>query len=476
MTMDFDLERQIGLWRETLGRAAGLPAEDLQELEDHLRDEVDSLLSGGLAEDEAFLIALKRIGDAHEVARQLAVLDADKTWRQFFEPEAVSDQSEGNGQRPTRQPPPATRHELGWVVGAALLAAALGKVPAIFGITLWGADTEVYLRNLALFVVPILMAGYYARRRFSPRIAAFLAFTVLAAALAANLYPYAMWGSTSFLVALHLPLLLWLAFGLAYCGDEWRTVRVPLDFIRFTGEFFLYSVLIGCGGLVLVGLVVAFFGAIGINAEAFAAEYIAFSILLATPVIAAYLVEKKRSLIENLAPVLARIFIPLFLLMMVAFIVTVAVRQQSIMANREMLILIDILLLLVVGMVLYDLSARTDEGEQGQGQRRGRARLTIPHGLNLALILAALVIDCIALYGIGGRLAEYGFSPNKTAALGENILLLGNLVGLALAYIRVAAGRATHSQVLAWQVRYLPVYFAWMAFMVFVLPVIFGFA
>lgn len=470
--MEFDLERQIGVWRAAIQREADLPVDDLQELEDHLRDEIDGLRRAGgpgLAEDEAFLVALKRIGDYSEVARQLATVDADKMWRQFFP--AQGDDPPVATAAASAAPATATapRREVACVIGAALLAAAFGKIPAVFGVRFWSQEVEIYLRNLALFVVPILIVGYYLRRRFSGRILSFLAVTVLAAALAANLYPFTAGGSTSFLVALHLPLLLWLAFGLAYCGDEWRTIRVPLDFIRFTGELFLYSVLIGCGGVVLVGLVVAFFGAIGISAEAFAAEYLALSILLGTPVIAAYLVENKRSLIENLAPVLARIFIPLFLLMMVAFIATVAVSGQGIVANRDMLILIDILLLLVVGMVLYDLSARSTDGG-------GRQSFTLPHQLNLALILAALVIDCIALYGIAGRLAEYGFSPNKTAALGENILLLGNLALLAVAYIRVAAGRATYSSILAWQVRYLPLYFVWMAFVVFVMPVLFKFA
>ncbi len=456
--MEFDLERQIGLWRAGLQREAALPADDLQELEDHLRDEVEALRASGLAEDEAFFIAVKRMGDANEVVRQLARVDADKMWRQFFEPQP--DAAPADGGHGSRAAGPA------WVIAGAIAAAALGKLPMLFGVTMAGPGLEVYLRNLAVFVVPILILAYYYRNRFSAGIVAFLGITLAAGALAANLYPFVAGGATSFLSALHLPLLLWLTFGVAYCGDDWRTVRVPLDFVRFTGEFFLYSVLIGCGGVVLVGLVVAFFGAIGIDVEVFATEWLAFSILLATPVVAAYLVEKKRSLIENLAPVLARIFIPLFLVMMVAFVVTVAVRQESIMANRQMLILIDVLLLLVVGMVLYDLSARTDTARQ---------RFSLPHRLNLALIIAALVIDCIALYGIAGRLAEFGFSPNKTAALGENILLLGNLIALAIAYLRVAAGRATYQAVLAWQVRYLPVYFVWMAFMVFVLPVIFRF-
>lgn len=449
--MDFDLEHQIGLWRAALARESNLPREDVQELEDHLRDEVESLRAAGLADDEALLIAMKRMGDHHEVARQLAAVDSDKMWRQFFEEQPA---------------PAASGRELVWVIVAALAAALLGKVPLLFGVSLVGPGFETHLRNLALYVVPVLMMVYYLKNRFTPRIAAFLAVTVLAGALAANLYPYSPGGATSFLVALHLPLLLWLVFGLAYAGDEWRTIRRPLDFIRFSGELFIYGVLILAGGVVLVGLVVAFFSAIGVPIEDFAQEWLGFSILLATPVIGAYLVEKKRSLIENLAPVLARIFIPLFLLMMVAFIAAVALRGQSIGANRDMLILIDILLLLVVGMVLYDLSARGDTETGG---------FTLPHQLNLALILAALVIDSMALFGIASRLAEFGFTPNRVAALGENILLAGNLVGLAVAYLRVATRRGSFSGLLAFQVRYLPVYFVWMVFVVFVLPVWFGF-
>ncbi len=448
--MSSDVEPRIAAWRAAIQRDTRLPAENLQELEDLLRDELDGLREKGLTDDEALLVAVKRMGSTNDVARELARVDADRMWRHFFET------GESAGQ-------PASRG-LFWVIGAALLAAALGKVPLLFGVSMMDTGFEVYLRNLSLFVVPILMAGYCIRNRVPLPIAVVLVTTVVASALAVNLYPFRAGGATSFLVAVHLPLLLWLGFGLAYTGEDWRTVRAPLDFIRFSGEMFLYAVLILCGGVVLVGLVVVFFTAIGIPVASFAMEYLGFSILLATPVIAAYLVENKRSLIENLAPVLAQVFIPLFLLMMVAFIGAVAVQRQNIMANRDMLITIDLLLLLVVGMVLYDLSARPES----QG-------FSLPHVLNLALILAALVIDSIALYGIAGRLGEYGFSPNKTAALGENVLLAGNLIGLAVAYVRVALGKATFARVLEWQVRYLPVYFVWMVFMVFALPVVFKF-
>src|SRR5690606_2653417 len=176
--------------------------------------------------------------------------------------------------------------------------------------------------------------------------------------------------------------------------------------------FFLYSVLILCGGGVLTALIATFFEAIDIPSEAWVIEYVAFSGLLATPVVAAYLVEKKRSLIENLAPVLAKIFIPLFVLMIIGFIVAMAVQRTNIVEDRDMLIAIDVLLLLVVGMILYDLSARSES-----------ETFSFSHGMNLALITAAIVIDVIALYGILSRLSGDGFTPNRTAALGENVLL-----------------------------------------------------
>lgn len=457
-----DLEREIAAWKAAIRSESHLPEEDLQELEDHLRDELEALRGGaGFTDDEALLIAMRRMGDGRKLARELARVDADKVWMQFFDRDREQDREQDRS-RAGRAP--ALSGEAGRVVAAALAAAALGKVPLLFGITMRGSGIEVYARNLSLFVVPVLMGVYYFRNRFSGGVAAALAVAVLASGLAVNLYPFAAGSATSVLVALHLPLFLWLVFGIAYAGDDWHTVRAPLDFIRFSGELFIYAVPILCGSGVLVGLVVFFFSSIGVPIADFAQEYLGLSLLLATPVIAAYLVEKKRSLIENLAPALARIFIPLFLVMMVAFIGAVAFGRLGLVGNRDILIASDLLLVLVVGMVLYDLSARTEP-----------ERFSWSHGINLALIVAALIIDCFALYGVAVRLGAWGFSPNKTAALGENLLLLVNLLGLAVAYVRFAAGRSDLAGVLKWQVRYLPVYLVWMVFVVFGLPVLFGF-
>lgn len=445
-----EIENEIASWRKALQKAGRLPDESIQELEDHLRDEIETLTKAGLRPDEALLIGTRRLGNARDLALSLADVDADKLWKHLFD--------FGPSHEPTRP------REVLWVVGAALLAALLGKIPLIFGVPMQGPGLAVYARNLSLFVAPILMLAFAVKNRFGDGIRATLFALTFTAALAANLYPFEPQGDTSILFALHLPLLMWLGVGLAYCGDDCRGVRAPVDFIRFTGEFFLYSVLILCGGVVFVGLIAATFEAIGIPEEPWITEYVALSGLLATPVVAGYLVEKKRSLIENLAPVLAKIFIPLFVLMIAGFIVAMAVQRTNIVEDREMLIVIDLLLLLVVGMILYDLSAR-DESEP----------FSLSHGMNLALITAAIIIDVIALYGILSRLSDYGFTPNRTAALGENVLLLGNLVGLGIAYLRFATGRAELSLLWRWQVGYLWAYAGWFLFAVFGFPPLFGF-
>ncbi|HAQ59375.1 MAG TPA: hypothetical protein DCR63_02625 [Microbacterium sp.] len=52
-------------WRVSLGRARVIGAgRSLYELEEHLRDQAEDLTQSGSSEDEAFLIALKRLDAA----------------------------------------------------------------------------------------------------------------------------------------------------------------------------------------------------------------------------------------------------------------------------------------------------------------------------------------------------------------------------------------------------------------------------
>jgi hypothetical protein len=77
----FDLNGAIAEWRGGMRREDALGAEVLRELESHLRESVRDLAARGLSEEEAFLIARRRIGAAPEVGREFAAANPDELWR-----------------------------------------------------------------------------------------------------------------------------------------------------------------------------------------------------------------------------------------------------------------------------------------------------------------------------------------------------------------------------------------------------------
>ena len=72
-------------------------------------------------------------------------------------------------------------------------------------------------------------------------------------------------------------------------------------------------------------------------------------------------------------------------------------------------------------------------------------------------------------------LFEKRFSPNKVAALGENLLLLVNLAWSAWLYARFLQGRGSFAALERWQTTYLPVYAVWAGLVVAVFPPLFGY-
>ena len=126
------------------------------------------------------------------------------------------------------------------------------------------------------------------------------------------------------LTALHLPIALWLVVGVAYAGGRWRQVAGRMDFIRFSGELFIYYVLIALGGGVFAAFMGMLFEGIQIEAEPIF-EWVMPCGAAGAVLIASWLVEAKQSVIENMAPVLTRIFTPLFTLLLLADLVSLMI-------------------------------------------------------------------------------------------------------------------------------------------------------
>jgi hypothetical protein len=449
---EVSLEEQIDQWRSYLRRRQAVHSVDVAELEDHLREQVAVLVDAGLATDEAFLVAVKRMGDLDALSREFAREHSERLWKQLVV--VPSDSAE-----------PRARARTDAVVAFSLAVAAgvAIKVPVLFGMQL-EEDAAFYLRNASLFVLPLLTAYFVWKRRLDTRTLRWLAVAFVAAGVIANAYPFAAGGHTEALMALHLPIVLWLVVGIAYAADRWRQVAGRMDFIRFSGELLIYFVLIALGGGVFTAFMAMIFQAIGIDVEPFFQQWLLPCGAAGAVVVASWLVGAKQSVIENMAPVLTRLFTPLFAALLVTYLATLLWTGRGIDIEREVLIAFDLLLVVVLGLLLYSASARDPQAPPDTFDV-----------LQVVLVVSALLADAVALWAIAARITEFGFTPNRVAALGENVILLVNLAWSAVLYIRFLRGRGSFTGLERWQTDYIPVYAVWATIVVIVFPLVFRF-
>src|SRR5665647_413898 len=446
------LEEQIDQWRSYLRRRQAVHSVDVAELEDHLREQVAVLVDAGLATDEAFLVAVKRMGDLDALSREFALEHSDRLWKQLV---VVAPDSE--------EPRARARTDAFVAFCLAVAAAVVIKVPALFGIHM-DQDAGFYARNLSLFVLPLLTGYFVWKRRLDTTTLRWLALAFVAAGVFANVYPFAPGGSTEVLTALHLPIALWVVVGIAYAGGRWSQVAGRMDFIRFSGELLIYYVLIALGGAVLTGFMAMIFQAIGTDVEPFFESWLLPCGAVGAVVVASWLVEAKQSVIENMAPVLTRLFTPLFAAVLVTFLGTMLWTGHGVDIEREVLIAFDLLLVIVLGLLLYSVSARNPLSPPGAFDV-----------LQVVLVVSALLADAVALWAIAARITEFGFTPNRVAALGENAILLINLAWSAVLYIRFLRGSGSFADLERWQTDYVPVYALWAAIAVIVFPPVFAY-
>jgi hypothetical protein len=451
---DQPLEDQIGEWRAYLRRRKAVHSPDVEELEGHLRDQLAALTEAGLAGDEAFLVAVKRMGSLDALSREFARAHAERLWKQLVIAPA------------TDAPTNTGRDELFVILSLTAAAALAVKLPALFGHPINPNENFplFYARNASLFVFPLLTLYFMWKRGSDLVRGSWFAMAFAAGAVLANVFPFPSRSDTEVLTVLHLPIALWLTVGFAYVRGRWFDDGGRMNFVRFSGELAIYYVLIALGGFVVILFTFMMFRAIEMNPDWFVAGWLIPCGAAGAVLIGSWLVEAKQSVIENMAPVLTRLFTPLFTMLLLVFLATMAWTGSPINVKREVLIGFDLLLAVVVGLVLYAASARDPQ-----------APADFFDGLQLVLVVSALVVDGVALYAIAARISEFGFTPNRVAALGENIILLVNLTWSAWLYARFLRHRSSFAVLERWQIAYLPVFSVWAALVVLVFPPLFGY-
>src|SRR5687767_14273370 len=406
------VESQIAEWRAYVAKAPAVNGRDVDELEAHLRDQIAELDAAGLTADEAFLVAVKRMGDLDTLSREFAREHSGRLWKQLVlsgddEPARVSG---------------------GWLEALVFAVAAAAAMQVA--------------RLAALGAGPFALA-----------------------ALAISLYPWGPDSATEPVAALHLPVALWFAVAFPYMGGTLGSHERRMDFVRFTGEWVIYYALIALGGGVLLLLTGLILEPIGTDLAERVVEWVLPSGAAGAVIVAGWLVESKQHVVENMAPVLTMLFTPLFAVMLTVAAASYAVSGVAGAFDRELLGVFDALLVVVLGLVLYAMSAREPSPSAGLMDR-----------VQLLAVASALVLDGMVLGAMVARIGDLGLTPNRVAALGLNLVLLVNLAGAAWLSSRFLTGRITFHRLERWQTSYLPIFALWAATVIIVLPPAFSFA
>ena len=345
---------------------------------------------------------------------------------------------------------------LWYAVAIASAVALLVRLPAIW------IDEQWYYVRFAPMLMVLSLAAYFLALR--PRRRMIIAGAVLT--LTSMLYVCLLPGYTDSIVMslIHLPLVFTAFAGLVFVHGDWLDPLIRVRFLRYLGELVILSSLVLLGGMVLSGLSVGIFSLIDDDIIRWWLPNIVIMGIAATPVVATYLYDVVFNRRSAIAAVLARVFAPLFLAVVVCYLLAALVTGSNPFIDRSFLITFNGLLLVVLGITVFSLVERDREATVG-----------LADYINLGLIGTTLVINAIALSAILFRLASYGFTPNRVAVLGANIVIFVHLVWIGLTYLKLAQHRVDFVAMERVIGGYIPVYGIWSVFVAFLLPLFFGY-
>jgi len=321
------------------------------------------------------------------------------------------------------------------------------------------ADATWWLvRHAPFLILPFIAALLLVRRRAGLRRSLLSALPFLAALVVVDVFPLTAESSTGLLVVTHLPVLLWSMLAIAHAQGRMPTRERRLDFVRFSGRWVITMALFALAGGVLVALTLLVLAPTGVDVDRLAGEWLIPSGFAGAAVIATWLVEERPHIVDQIAPMLTAVFLPLFAVMILVATVLHAATAIDATFDRDLLLVLDALMVVVVALVLFS------------SVSSGDAAATWLRWTAVVAVLGALTLDLLVLATLLGRIAELGLTPNRAAVLGLNIVLMVTLVGIAWWSVRSLTGRAPQERLRRWLADTLVLQVAWLALVVLVLP------
>jgi len=353
-----------------------------------------------------------------------------------------------------------SKNELIFVIIASLLAGVIAKLPEILNIN----DESFYQRNAGFIIFPVLTTYFIWRNGLSTKKILFAGLTFLIAVIFINLLPADNKSDTLMLSCIHLPLFLWAVLGFTYVGDNIKSYQNRLGFLRYNGDLVIMTGLLVIAGGILTGITIGLFSVIGLNIEKFYFDYIAIFGAAALPMVATYITQKNPQLVNKVSPVIAKIFSPLVLIMLVVYLAAIFISGKDPYQDRNFLMIFNFLLIGVMAIILFSVAATSKKNENQAGSF-----------ILFALSIVTVIVNGIALSAILFRISEWGITPNRLAVLGGNILILINLLLVTFKLFKNVSKKADISEVENSISMFLPVYILWTIIVTFIFPLIFQF-
>lgn len=354
---------------------------------------------------------------------------------------------------------PGTRADWTFIIIASLLAGVIAKFPALFAI-----DEEFfYPRNIGFIVFPVLTAYFAWKNKLTVGKIIFISGVILAGLIFINLLPNVRDSDVLTLACIHLLLVQWFVLGYAFVGGAKNGLEKRLGFLKYNGDLVVISALILISGGILTGITIGLFSLIGLNIERFWFDYIVIFGLAAVPIVGTYLTRTNPQLVGKVSPVIARIFSPLVLLMLVVYLGAMIYSGKDPYNDREFLMIFNALLIGVMALIFFSVAEASKE-------TKSKPEIWVLFLLSVVTV----IVNGIAISAIIYRIAEWGITPNRAAVLGANVLILVNLFMVTAQLFRVISKRTETHGVGKAIALYLPVYFIWAAIVTFLFPLIFG--
>lgn len=353
-----------------------------------------------------------------------------------------------------------TGKDLLFVIIASLVAGLIAKLPAILQI-----DEEFFFtRNVGFVIFPVLAAYFGWKNKLSAGKIAVIAGAMLAGLIFINSFPAVAKSDTLILSSIHLLLFLWSLLGFAFVNSARNDVEQRLGYLRYNGDLIVMTTLILIAGGIMTAVTIGLFQLIGLNIEKFYVDYVVVFGLPAAPILGTWLTQTNPQLVGKVSPVIARIFSPLVLVMLVIYLIAIVYSGKDPYNDREFLLMFNGLLVGVMAIIFFSVAEVSKAPEN----------LTSIWVLFLLSVIT-IIVNGIALSAILFRIAEWGITPNRAAVLGGNVLILVNLLLVTVQLFKVLTKKTEVTAVGKVIATYLPVYCVWTIIVTFFFPLIFGF-